>query len=375
MSRPSQGAPTPVGQQVVAIRSVDPINGRAWGYTPQRNTVIVDLRYGVGGMHIIPCVGEQWVLRKFSGQWALDRRLPFNNRVALNIADNPVPGMTQLGASSPDAGPTIVEGNQVHITSNKLRLGDTYYRDYQGQLQYSTDGGQTWNTITGTASGEVVSWSSLADVPDTFPSDWSTLANTPPDFPTTWSDVADKPARFPPILPTGQASASTFWCGDDTWKVPPGSGGGALTVGTTPTGSVDGSNDTFTLPAFVSGSTGVYLNGLRQRSGVDYAESSDTTITFTTPPAPGGLLGVDFVDAGVTANDLVVGETPSGVTDGSNVSFATSRHYASSSTMVYRNGLREELNGGYSEQDNNTLIFTTPPLPTDLLQVDYLITT
>ncbi len=65
----------------------------------------------------------------------------------------------------------------------------------------------------------------------------------------------------------------------------------------TPSGTVDGSNASFTL-AFtpVSGKQSVHLNGIKQKPGAgnDYTISG-AVITFTTPPAIGDLILVDYI--------------------------------------------------------------------------------
>lgn len=65
----------------------------------------------------------------------------------------------------------------------------------------------------------------------------------------------------------------------------------------TPSGTINGSNTTFTLANTpTAGTVRVYLNGVRQKSGAgnDYTITS-TTITFTTAPVSGDVIIVDYM--------------------------------------------------------------------------------
>lgn len=80
-----------------------------------------------------------------------------------------------------------------------------------------------------------------------------------------------------------------------------GGGGGGLTVSDfvtseTPTGTVDGVNDTFTLAFTPAGFVHFYVNGLLQEEGGgnDYTITGDT-ITTTTPPSPGSILLASYI--------------------------------------------------------------------------------
>lgn len=67
-----------------------------------------------------------------------------------------------------------------------------------------------------------------------------------------------------------------------------------MVLGITPTGSVDGTNDTFTMPdTYISNTTVVYRNGLRQKEGDDYSESG-STVVFISPPPVGDSLLADY---------------------------------------------------------------------------------
>lgn len=64
------------------------------------------------------------------------------------------------------------------------------------------------------------------------------------------------------------------------------------------TGARDSSNKVFTLSSnFLSGSTRVYVNGLRYTPGAtyDYTETGTNQITFTNAPDAGDLITVDYI--------------------------------------------------------------------------------
>lgn len=68
-----------------------------------------------------------------------------------------------------------------------------------------------------------------------------------------------------------------------------------------------------------------------------------------------------------------VGESPTGTQDGINSTFALSQAFRPGSTSVFRNGLREQAGVGYAESSPQ-IVFTTPPLSSDLITVDYIVT-
>jgi hypothetical protein len=75
--------------------------------------------------------------------------------------------------------------------------------------------------------------------------------------------------------------------------------GVSLTVGETPSGTVNGTNDVFTTAkSFIEGSTSVFVNGLRKEIGVDYIESGIGAITFSTAPVSGDVILIDYLTSG-----------------------------------------------------------------------------
>lgn len=64
------------------------------------------------------------------------------------------------------------------------------------------------------------------------------------------------------------------------------------------TGSINSSNKVFTLSAnFISGTTRVYVNGIRLTPGAsyDYTEANNNQIVFTNAPDAGDLITVDYL--------------------------------------------------------------------------------
>jgi hypothetical protein len=79
-----------------------------------------------------------------------------------------------------------------------------------------------------------------------------------------------------------------------------GTGGGGSTFtqapNEVPAGTLNGSNTIFTtLHSYVSGSTRLFINGVRQELSINYTESSPATLTLGTAPQPGDELVVDYV--------------------------------------------------------------------------------
>ena len=59
------------------------------------------------------------------------------------------------------------------------------------------------------------------------------------------------------------------------------------------------------------------------------------------------------------------------VVNGTPTNYTTSSNFASGTTRVYLNGLRQKLGTNYSEFGNNTIVFVTAPDTTDVIIVDY----
>ena len=74
-----------------------------------------------------------------------------------------------------------------------------------------------------------------------------------------------------------------------------GVGGGAIVVGETPTGLVNGANATYTsLTSFTPGTVEVFVNGLAQRLPTDFNTSGVSTIILTSSPATGESIRINY---------------------------------------------------------------------------------
>lgn len=70
---------------------------------------------------------------------------------------------------------------------------------------------------------------------------------------------------------------------------------GSFVIGETPSGSVNGSNATFTTSQnFVPESVQVFINGVSQTNAVDYTTSGTTTITLNVSPVSGDYIRVNY---------------------------------------------------------------------------------
>lgn len=104
--------------QQVSIQSVDLIGHTATGLTRQGNYLTIDTRYLVGAVHVVPAVREQWFVKRLGQNWALDAKMPYADDTLANVADDPTPGLMQLGSS---IGPTLLLG-EVLKAGAALRL-------------------------------------------------------------------------------------------------------------------------------------------------------------------------------------------------------------------------------------------------------------
>lgn len=95
------------------------------------------------------------------------------------------------------------------------------------------------------------------------------------------------------------------------------------------------------------------------------AAPTPSVVLIMPTPGPPGRSGQD--GSGVRVSN----ETPSGTKNGINTVFTLAHEPQPTSTAVYRNGLREVLTVGYAESGSN-ITFTTAPLSSDEITVDYL---
>ena len=75
---------------------------------------------------------------------------------------------------------------------------------------------------------------------------------------------------------------------------------------------------------------------------------------------------------GSIADQLVIGEVPSGVIDGSNTTFTTAYNVFGTAIDVYLNGLLQKRGDDYTFTSPNTIIFTNAPISGSNLLCDYI---
>lgn len=95
------------------------------------------------------------------------------------------------------------------------------------------------------------------------------------------------------------------------------------------------------------------------------ADPNGPQVIIVAAPGPPGPPGSPGDGTGV------VNETPSGVQDGVNTAFVLAHTPQVGSISVYRNGLRERINVGYTASGSD-ITFSTAPLSSDEITVDYL---
>lgn len=142
-------SPNEVNIQPVSIASVDVVGRMASGQSRQGTSIIIDINYHVGAVHVVPSVGEQWYIIKHRGVWRLHSRIPFR---AEELLKTPTQGQVQIGSS----GPMEVNGSVVNINSEIFTINGTAYRDKDGSLQRQNASG-TWEVISSGTSTVVSS--------------------------------------------------------------------------------------------------------------------------------------------------------------------------------------------------------------------------
>lgn len=156
-------------------------------------------------------------------------------------------------------------------------------------------------------------------------------------------------------------------------------GAASIVVGEVPTGSVNGSNQAYTLASTqATGSLEVFKNGVRMKAGgADYTESSGG-FTMVTAPATGTVLlcnyykTVDFAVVGT--NSLIEDETPTGTVNGSNTAFTVIKgSYIAGSLAVYLNGQKLTHTADFTESTpaSGTFAFVTAPATGAVVRVGY----
>lgn len=86
-----------------------------------------------------------------------------------------------------------------------------------------------------------------------------------------------------------------------------------------------------------------------------------------------GIQGIQGVkgDTGPPSLDLEIGETPSGLINGSNNIFTTSLDFVPGTVELYRNGVRQKTPFDFTTSGTNTITTAFAPVAGEDIQVDY----
>jgi hypothetical protein len=151
----------------------------------------------------------------------------------------------------------------------------------------------------------------------------------------------------------------------------------ALVRNEVPSGTINGSNVTFTLATTpTSGSLRLYKNGVRLKITDDYTLTG-LTITMVAAPATGASLLADYeVSSGQFSSgysNLISNTVPSGAVNGTNTSFTTSTSYITNTLEVFINGIQQLRSTHYTETTPASGVFTMSdaPLTGDVITVTY----
>lgn len=143
-----------------------------------------------------------------------------------------------------------------------------------------------------------------------------------------------------------------------------------------PTGTVDGTNATFTLanPPVPMASLALYRNGILQKPSIDFTLSG-TTVTFTaTVPKTGDLLQAYYRRAGTNpATTFVDGETPAGSINGTNAAFTLAfAPNPVNSLQLFNNGILMRQGADYT-LSGSVITFVSAAIPqsNDMLTASY----
>lgn len=159
---------------------------------------------------------------------------------------------------------------------------------------------------------------------------------------------------------------------DSTWVEVSGSilGNQTEIFNEIPTGLINGINTEFVTDIIpVTNSERLFLNGIRQIKYTDYDMSFDN-ISFVVPPETYDLVTVDYLKSAPLIGTNYYNEIPSGLVNGSNVTFNTLYDIYDNSSMLYLNGIRQIYSVDYTAT-SNIITFTVAPETNDILIIDY----
>lgn len=252
--------------------------------------------------------------------------------------------------------PALTKGNLTESTSSVLTIS----------------GGS--NAVIGSGTSIQVKQASGSQSGFLSSTDWTTFNNKQAALGFTPEDVANKSTNTAlgtsDTLYPSQKAVKTYVDGLTT---------ATQTRNEVPSGTINGSNTSFTLAATpATGSLRLYKNGVRLKPGAsnDYTISG-ATITMATAPATGTLLLADYeVSAGTFAqgvSNFITNEVPSGSVNGSNTSFTTAQSYMAGTLEVYINGVKQLRTTHYSETTpaSGTFSMSDAPLTGDVIEVRY----
>lgn len=346
---------TPVLNRV-AITSVDVANQSAVGNGRTVGEIHIDTSHYVGAVQVTPTIGDQWYVATVEGVSRLHSRIPFNDpnqatttptqgQHVVGSGQGPVELQgTQVNINAPAMrlGTTLYR-DTAGLLESSTDGGVTYGPVATGGVTINT----AWVDITGkptTFPPETpIHWADLDGLPTTFP---PTLPTGTPDGTKFWRD--DETWAVPPggggagglvvghdiigngstttfTLPEAFTASSTMIYvngvrqhrGTDytesgttqvVFSTAPGTldavevdfviagVGNNLVSGEVPSGTLNGTNVTFTLSnTFIPISTSVFRNGLRERLSVGYTESAPNQLVFSTAPSSSDLITVDYL--------------------------------------------------------------------------------
>lgn len=145
-----------------------------------------------------------------------------------------------------------------------------------------------------------------------------------------------------------------------------------------PTGSINGSNTSFTVPdIYVANTLRVHLNGQRLTPGGanDYTETS-SGFTMVYAPSTNDVLTVDYMVNGTPnfapTESIINGATPTGLINGSNTLYSLPTAYVPNSLRIFKNGVRMAKTSDYTENPTaGTFTMVSAPASMAVLLVDY----
>ncbi len=197
---------------------------------------------------------------------------------------------------------------------------------------------------------------------------------------TSWADKVALRVALPVGGTTDQVlTKNSSTNGDASWKDP--SGNSTWVFNIVPSGTINGTNPTFTLP---SAATNIILtlNGivLRPGAGNDYTLSGNTiTMLGSSIPTTGSTLLASYT-TGTSAmvqgsSSFVWKVAASGTKNGTNTAFTTpgGQAYIGGTLQAYVNGIAQGLSVTETNPASGAFTFDVAPLSTDEIELSYMV--